>query len=176
MAGHNKYSKIKHKKALTDAKKSKIFSKYSRLITMESQKSGGNTSSPNLENVIRKARESNMPNDSIERAVKKGLSNDVESLESITYEGYGYGGCALIIETLSSNRNKTAQEIRHIFSKNGFVVANPGSALWAFNKTEDGFTPNTTIPLEEADVEKLDLLVEEFEENDDVQHVYTNAE
>ncbi|MFM2357758.1 MAG: hypothetical protein RJA61_495 [Candidatus Parcubacteria bacterium] len=177
MSGHNKYSKIKHKKALTDAKKSKMFSKFSRLITLESQKAGGNISSPALDNAIKKAREVNMPNDSIDRAVKKGITDKEDSLEPITYEGYGPGGCALIIDTLSSNRNKTAQEIKHTFSKNGFALAVPGSASWAFNKTlGEGWVPHTHIQISEEDGKILETLIEELEENDDVQEVYTNAE
>lgn len=177
MSGHNKYSKIKHKKALTDAKKSKIFSKFSRLITLESQKVGGNVSSPSLKTAIEKAREVNMPNDSIERAVKKGVTEKQGSMEPITYEAYGPGGCALIVETLTDNRNKTAQEIKHTLSKNGFEIATPGSATWAFEKKiGEGWIPHTLIPLSEEDGTILLKLIEEFEDNDDVQEVYTNAE
>jgi len=177
MAGHNKYSKIKHKKALTDSKKSKIFSKFSRLITLESQKAQGNISSPQLKGTIEKAREVNMPNDSIDRAVKKGVTEKQSGMESIIYEGYGPGGTALIIDTLTDNRNKTAQEIKHIFSKNGFEIATPGSASWAFEKkTGEGFIPQVLIPLSEEDGKILETLIEEFEDNDDVQNVYTNVE
>lgn len=177
MSGHNKYSKIKHKKALTDAKKSKIFSKFSRLITLESQKAQGNTASPGLKSVIERAREVNMPNDSIDRAVKKGVTDKQGSMESITYEAYGPGGCAIVIDTLTDNRNKTAQEVKHILSKNGFEIATPGSATWAFEKkTGEGWVAKTCVQISEEDGVTLEKLIEEFEDNDDVQNVYTNVE
>lgn len=177
MAGHNKYSKIKHKKALTDAKKSKIFSKFSRLLTLESQKAQGNTSSPGLKAVIDRAREVNMPNDSIDRAVKKGIAEKQGSLESITYESYGPGGCAIIIDTLTDNRNKTAQEVKHTLSKNGFTIATPGSATWAFEKkTGEGWIAHTQVSISEEEGVLLEKVIEELEDSDDVQNVYTNVE
>lgn len=177
MSGHNKYSKIKHKKALTDAKKSKIFSKFSRLITLESQKAQGNTSSPGLKAIIERAHEVNMPNDSIDRAIKKGVTDKQGSMEPITYEAYGPGGCAIIIDTLTDNRNKTAQEVKHILSKNGFEIATPGGATWAFEKkTGEGWIPHTSVQISEEDGIILEKLVEELEDNDDIQDIYTNAE
>jgi YebC/PmpR family DNA-binding regulatory protein len=130
MSGHNKWSKIKHKKAVTDAAKSKIFSKMAKLISTASKQVNGDTTSPILRAAIEKAREYNMPTDNIERAIKKGSGADAESMESITYEAYGPGGCALIIEVLTSNRNKASQEVKFILSKNGFELAAPGSATW----------------------------------------------
>lgn len=177
MSGHNKYSKIKHKKALTDAKKSKIFSKFSRLLTLESQKAQGNTSSPGLKAVMDRAREVNMPNDSIDRAIKKGIAEKQGSLESITYESYGPGGCAIIIDTLTNNRNKTAQEVKHILSKNGFAIATPGSATWAFEKKiNEGWIAHTHVSINEEEGVLLEKVIEELEDNDDVQNVYTNVE
>src|SRR3989338_7323656 len=110
MAGHNKWSQIKRKKEVTDAKKSQVFSKLARLITLESRKAGGDLNSPGLRAVIEKARSYNMPGDNIERAVKKGVEKSEENLEAIIYEAYGPGGVALIIEALTGNRNKTASE------------------------------------------------------------------
>ncbi len=176
MAGHNKWSKIKNKKAATDAAKSKIFSKMAKLIATASKEAKGDTSSPTLRAAIEKAREYNMPADNIERAVKKGAGSDAESLESITYEAYGPGGCALIIETLTDNRNRTAQEVKQIFSKHGFSIATPGSASWAFTKENNEWKPNMTVPLSEEDGKVLETLVGDLEDNDDVQDVYTNAE
>lgn len=176
MAGHNKYSKIKHIKAKTDAQKSKIFGKLSRVITLEAKKAGGNLSSPSLANIIEKARKSNMPADTIDRAVKKALTDNSASMDSVTYEAYGPGGVAIIIDVLTDNRNKSAQEIKHILSKNGLELASPGSASWAFTKTHEGWQASTTIPLEDSDIEILQKVVEELEENDDVQEVFTNAE
>lgn len=177
MSGHNKWSKIKNKKAVTDAQKSKIFGKLVRFIAVESKKAKGDTNSPSLRSAIEKAKAANVPNDNIERALKKGTGGEGGEMEQITYESYGPGGCAIIIEALTENRNKAAQEIKHILSKNGYELAAPGSAAWAFTKQIDGnWTPKNTAPVSEEDGQKLDLLIEELEENDEVQEVFTNAE
>ncbi len=176
MSGHNKYSKIKHVKAKNDAQKSKVFGKLVRLISVEAKKASGNMSSPGLVTAIEKARAENMPNDTIDRAIKKAITDNSASMESIMYESYGPGGVAILISALTDNRNKAAQEVKHILSKNGFELASPGSASWAFAKNGETWTPTTTIPLEDADIEKLTVLVEELENNDEVQDVFTNAE
>jgi transcriptional/translational regulatory protein YebC/TACO1 len=97
-------------------------------------------------------------------------------MEIVTYESYGPGGVAVIIEALTDNRNKAAQEIKHILSQHGSELAAPGSASWAFVKTHEGWVANTTTPLEDADIELLGKLVEALEESDEVQDVFTNAE
>jgi len=176
MSGHNKYSKIKHQKAKTDAQKSKIFTKMVKLISTEAKKAKGNLQSPGLANAIAKAKKENVPNDTIDRAVKKAAADNSAAMESITYESYGPGGVAIIIEALTDNRNKAAQEIKHILSQNGSELAAPGSASWAFTKTHEGWVPQTMIPIEEADIAILEKIVEALEENDEVQDVYTNAE
>lgn len=176
MSGHNKFSKIKHLKAKNDAQKSKSFGKYVRLITVEAKKAKGILSSPGLAAAIEKARKENMPNDTIDRAVKKALTDNSAAMESVVYETYGPGGIAILIEALTDNKNKAAQEIKHILSSHGFELAAPGSASWAFTKTSNVWNPTTTMPLEEADVELLSKLIEELENNDEVQEVFTNAE
>lgn len=176
MAGHNKWSKIKNKKAVTDAAKSKIFSKMAKLIATASKETKGDVNSPSLRAVIDKAREYNMPADNIERAVKKGSGADAEALEAITYEAYGPGGSALIIEALTDSRNRAAQEVKFILSEHGFSLAAPGSAAWAFTKEGREWMPNTTIPLSEDDGKILEALIADLEDNDEVQDVYTNAE
>lgn len=176
MSGHNKWSKIKRQKAGTDAAKSKIFSKMAKLISTASREAQGNISSPTLRAAIDKAKEYNMPSDNIERAIKKGVGGDNESLEAITYESYGPGGSALIIEALTGSRNKAAQEIKHILSKHGFDLAQPGSAQWAFTKNESrDWVPNLTVPLSSDDEKILENLINELEDNEEVQEVYTNA-
>ena len=178
MSGHNKWSQIKHKKDITDAKKSKIFSKLVRFISVEAKLSGGKDS-PGLRSAIEKAKKVNMPKDIIEKAVKKAGEPSAK-MESITYEAYGPGGAGIIIETLTDSKNRTAQDIKHILSKNGFALGGIGSVVWSFakEKTPEGmiWKPNTTISLSDSDLELLDKLVEELEENDDIQDVYTNAE
>lgn len=176
MSGHNKYSKIKHIKAKNDAQKSKSFGKLVRLIAVEAKKAKGVLSSPGLQAAIEKARGANMPNDTIDRAIKKATADNSAMMESIMYECYGPGGVAILIESLTDNRNKAAQEIKHILSTNGFALAAPGSASWAFKKEGHAWIPTSTIPLEDADIESLSALVGELEENDEVQEVFTNAE
>jgi YebC/PmpR family DNA-binding regulatory protein len=176
MSGHNKWSKIKRQKASTDAAKSKIFSKMAKLVSTASKQVKGDTSSPILRAAIEKAREFNMPADNIERAVKKGSEANSQQLEAITYESYGPGGSALVIEALTTNRNKAAQEVKFILSKHGFQLAAQGSATWAFTREGQEWHPNMSVPLSPEDEQVLEKLIEELEENDEVQEVYTNAE
>jgi len=176
MSGHNKWSKIKHKKAATDAQKSKIFSKLVKLIQVEAKICNGDVNSPSLKAAIEKAKKANMPADNISRAVKKGASSDSSNMEQVVYEAYGPGGVAIIIDGLTDNRNKTAQEVRHILTKNGLSIAETGSASWAFTKTGAEYIPNTMTEISEEDGNKLRKIIDELEENEDVQEVYTNAE
>lgn len=175
MSGHNKWSKIKHKKAASDAKKSKEFSKIVRLLAVEAKAAGGNRGAPNLKTVIEKARAVNMPSDNIERAIKKGESADTSQMTAITYEAYGPGGVAIVIEALTENRNKAAAEIKHILSKRGFSLAQIGAATWAFQKEGTSWIPKTTIEVSDADLLQVVEIVEELEDNDEVQGVFINA-
>lgn len=176
MSGHNKWSKIKHKKGAEDAKKSNVFSKLSKLITVESKKAGGNINSPGLATIIETAKKQNMPKDTIERAVKKGIDTNAAALESVTYETYGPGGVAIVIEALTDNKNRTAAEVRHTLSKSGYELAAPGSASWAFKKEGATWEPTTTTGINEEDGEKLGTLIDSLDELEDVQDVFTNAE
>ena len=176
MSGHNKFSKIKHVKAKNDAQKSKAFGKLVRLITVEAKKAKGILTSPGLATAIEKARKENMPNDTIDRAVKKAITDNSADMESIIYEAYGPGGVAILIDVLTDNRNKAAQETKHILSLHDHALAAPGSASWAFTKNGQEWAPSSTMPLEDADIEKLTALVEALEDNEDVQNVFTNAE
>lgn len=176
MAGHNKWSKIKHKKAATDAKRGKEFTKLARLIIAESKKVGGDESSPALKAVITRAKAVSMPKANIERAVAKGKAGEGEAYDSVTYETYGPGGVAVIIDSLTDNRNRTAAEIRHLLSKLGYELAAPGSASWAFAKEGIEWKAQTLVSLSDEDLEKLSLLVDALDEHDDVQNVVTNAE
>jgi YebC/PmpR family DNA-binding regulatory protein len=174
MSGHNKWSKVKNKKAVTDAKKGKIYTKMAKIIAVEIKKANGDVNAAGVQTAVRKAREYNVPNENIERALKK--NDNAAQMESITYEAYGPGGVAIIIEALTDNRNKAAGEVKHILSLNGCALAAPGSAAWAFTKNLEGYIPNTMSPISEEDGEKLDKLIEDLEDNDEVQEVYTNAE
>ena len=176
MSGHNKWSQIKNQKAKTDGQKSKVYSKHARLIALEAKKAGTNLLSPSLTAAIERAKKENVPRDVIDRAVKKGGETGGAQMDSITYEAYGPGGCAIVIEALTENRNKAAQEVKHILSKNGFAIATPGSATWAFTRENMEWNANMTVPLSDEDLTVLEKIVEELEDNDEVQSVYTNAE
>ena len=176
MSGHNKWSQIKNKKAVTDAKRSKVFGKLARLITLESKKAAGNLSSPGLRAVIERAKKEYMQSDIIDRAVKKGAGTDAGEMDAVLYEAYGPGGCAMMIEGLTDNKNRTVAEIKHLLSKRGLSLAGQGAASWAFMKTAEGYEPTTTVPLLDEDGQALADLLEELDEHDDVQEVYTNAE
>lgn len=174
MAGHSKWAKLKHQKGITDAKRSKLFSKLVRYIAVEAKKAKGDRAAPSLRAAIDKARAANMPADNIDRAIEKAQGADAE-LEAVVYEAYGPGGVALIVEGYTDNRNRTAQEIKHLLSKHGIALAAPGSAMWAFAKGAEGLEPATTVEISDEDGEKLSQLVDELEDNDDVGEVYTNA-
>lgn len=176
MAGHNKWTQIKRQKGANDAAKSAIWGKLSRRITIEAKKAGGETNSPSLRSIIEKAKTTNMPKDAIERAIVKGATADSASLDQITYEAYGPGGAAVIIETLTDNKNRTLQELKAIFAKHNIALAAPGAASWAFEKTLEGYVPITTVPLSTEDDAALMKVMELIDALDDVEDVYTNAE
>jgi YebC/PmpR family DNA-binding regulatory protein len=189
MSGHNKWSQIKLKKGKTDAKRSQIFSKYAKLIANEARKAKGNRNAPALRAAIERARKENMPSDNIARAIKKATEGG-GALESVLYEAYGPGGVALLIEVLTDSRNRVSNELKFVLSEHGGHLASPGAAAWAFKKLDtnvqmedanntnkiEKWSATTTVPLSDADVEKLDTLVEALEANEDVQEVFTNAE
>ncbi|HEU0080793.1 MAG TPA: YebC/PmpR family DNA-binding transcriptional regulator [Candidatus Paceibacterota bacterium] len=175
MAGHNKWKQIKDKKAKTDGAKSKLYSKYSKLISAEAQKVKGDRNSPSLRALIDRAKSEDVTNEVIERAVKKA-SEPGQALESIIYEAYGPGGCALMIEALTTNKNKAAQEVKHILADNGYALAAPGSASWAFAREGAAWKATMSVDLSDADLELLQKLVEALEANEEVQEVFTNVE
>jgi YebC/PmpR family DNA-binding regulatory protein len=174
MSGHNKWSQIKEKKGATDAKRGKLFTKLVKLIKTEARITKGDLNAPTLKAAIEKARTANMPKDNIDRAIQSAQNTAAD--EKVVYEAFGPGGCALIIEGLTDSKNRTSQEMKHLLSEHGLALAGPGSATWAFTKTHEGWTPTTTVPLSEEDGAKLSALIEELENNDDVQEVFTNAE
>ena len=137
MSGHSKWSSIKHKKGAADAKRGKLFSKLSRAIIVAAREGGpdpdGNVA---LATAIQKARESSMPKENIERAIARGAGSgaDSESYETVTYEGYGPGGVAVLVEALTDNRNRTAAEVRHTFSKNDGNLGESGVVAWLFER------------------------------------------
>ena len=176
MSGHNKFSKIKHLKAKNDAQKSAHFGKLVRLISVAAKKSKGDRNSADLSLAIEKARKDNMPNDTIDRAIKKATTDNSAAMEACIYEAYGPGGVAIMIEALTDNKNKAAQEIKSILVRHDTALAAQGSAAWAFHKVGQEWQATSTTPLEDADLEKLSALVIDLEANEEVQEVFTNAE
>jgi YebC/PmpR family DNA-binding regulatory protein len=136
MSGHSKWATIKRKKAATDAARGKIFTKLIKEITIAARIGGGDPNgNPRLRLAIQNAKSNNMPQDNINRAVKKG-TGELEGVhyEDITYEGYGHGGVALVIESVTDNRNRTVSELRHIMSRNGGTLAESGAVMWNFER------------------------------------------
>ena len=176
MSGHSKWSQIKRQKAVTDSAKSRIFSRYARLITLESKKAGGILSAPGLSVAVARAKAANMPKENIERAIAKGTSKEVGELVQIVYEVYGPGGVALLAEALTDNKNRTTQEIKHLLVLQGIELAAPGAASWAFTKKGGDYIPNEPlIEIVGTDEEKLHAILEALDEHEDIQQVFTNA-
>jgi YebC/PmpR family DNA-binding regulatory protein len=137
VAGHSKWAQIKHKKATVDARRGQLFTKLARAITVAARDGGGDPEgNASLANAIEKAKSYRMPKDNIERAIARGTGEgaDAAAIESVTYEGYGPGGVAILVECLTDNRNRTAAEIRHIFSRADASLGEPGSVSWMFEK------------------------------------------
>jgi len=238
MSGHSKWSSIKHKKAATDSKRGKIFTKLIKEITIAARMGGGDPdANPRLRSAIAAARAENMPKDNMERAIKKG-TGELEGVnyEEVTYEGYGAGGAAIYIESLTDNKNRTVADIRYIFSKAGGNMGESGCVAYMFDKKgylvveksavdedtlmetaldagaedvrEDGenfevisepgdfedlraaiekagiptiaaeitMLPQTVTPVAGKAAEQMVRLMENLEDCDDVQKVYTNAD
>jgi YebC/PmpR family DNA-binding regulatory protein len=137
MSGHSKWAGIKHKKAIVDARRGAQFTKLARAITVAAREGGGDPdANAALGNAIQKAKDASMPKDNIERAIAKGTGAgaDADAIETVLYEGYGPGGVALLIEAYTENRNRTGAEVRHLLSKNGGNLGEPGSVAYLFEK------------------------------------------
>jgi YebC/PmpR family DNA-binding regulatory protein len=159
VSGHSKWSTIKHKKGAADAKRGKLFSKLTRAIIVAA-KEGGPDPGANLalQNAIEKARSFSMPKDNIDRAIAKGSGADADasSFETVVYEGYGPSGVAVIVETLTDNRNRTAGEVRHLFAKNDGNLGTSGAVLWLFERRGV-----ILVPADGADEDELMLAAAE---------------
>jgi YebC/PmpR family DNA-binding regulatory protein len=137
MSGHSKWASIKHKKAIVDSKRGKLFTKLARAVTVAAKEGGGDIEgNPSLALAVQKARDASMPKDNIERAIAKGTGAgaDTAALETMLYEGYGPGGVALLIEAVTDNRNRTGADVRHALSKANGALGEPGSVAYNFDK------------------------------------------
>jgi YebC/PmpR family DNA-binding regulatory protein len=175
MSGHSKWASIKHKKAIVDSRRGAHFSKLTRAITVAARDGGGDPAgNPALDLAIRKAKEASMPKDNIERAIAKGTGagGDADAIEAVLYEGYGPGGVAVLVEALTENRNRTGADVRHIFSKHGGNLGEPGSVAYLFEK-------KGVIVIDSARYSEDDLMVaveagaEDISTDDDVFEVVT---
>ncbi|MGM8214231.1 YebC/PmpR family DNA-binding transcriptional regulator [Bacillaceae bacterium W0354] len=180
MAGHSKWHNIKHKKQAKDAKRGKIFMKLAKEIYMAAKQGGGDLqTNASLRLVVDKARANNMPNDNIERAINKATGNvDGANYEELTYEGYGPGGVAVMVEVLTDNKNRTAAEVRHAFSKNNGNLGENGCVSFMFQRK--GYIvidrSNITIDEDEFLLEAIEAGCEEVESSDEVFEIFTSVE
>jgi YebC/PmpR family DNA-binding regulatory protein len=175
MAGHNKFSKIKHKKAATDKLKAQNFSKVVKLIQIAARKGSTDPAmNPELRLALEKAKEVNMPKDNINRILEKASNT---SGQVIMYEGFGLEGVGILIKTYTDNPNRTVADLRHLLSKNGGVLGANGSVIWMFEEIirEQEYKVNIPTTISDEAQEKLDNLVGTLEELDDVEEIWTTA-
>jgi len=179
MSGHSKWHTIKHKKGALDAKRGKIFTKLIKEITVAARTGGSGDVDANarLRKAVTDAKAQNMPNDTIDRAIKRG-TGELEGVnyDEITYEGYGIGGVAVLVETMTDNRNRTVAEIRHIFSKNGGNMGEAGSVAWMFDK-KGYFVVDKAAKSED---ELFDIVIEagadDMQDEGDVFEIFTSPD
>jgi YebC/PmpR family DNA-binding regulatory protein len=152
MSGHSKWATIKHKKAATDARRGKIFTKLIRELTIAARTGGADPiTNPRLRTAILAAKGENMPNDNIERAIQRGTGTlEGETLDEVTFEGYGPGGVGVLVQVVTSNRNRIVSEVRHMFSKNGGNMAENGAVGWMFHRKGD-----IVVAKDRADEDKM---------------------
>ncbi len=179
MSGHSKWSTIKRKKGATDAKRGRVFSKLSKLITIAARGDGDLEMNPGLRAIVEKAKQANMPADNIERAIKKGTGELAGAkMEEILYEAYGPGGIAMLIECVTDNTNRTLSEVKNIVSKLGGRFGSAGSVKWMFDRR--GY-----LEIKKADSDKsgdelelaiIDAGAEDFNENEEIIEIYARPE
>jgi YebC/PmpR family DNA-binding regulatory protein len=179
MSGHSKWSTIKRKKGAADAKRGALFGKLSRAITVAAREGGGDTeTNPALHLAVQKARDANMPNDNIQRAVDKGTGagSDAETFERITYEGYAPGGVAVLVDVLTDNRNRAASDVRYIFSKNGGKLGTTGSVAYLFERKGIILVPRDATDEDELMEIALESGAEDVAEQENDYRVVTTPE
>jgi YebC/PmpR family DNA-binding regulatory protein len=151
MSGHSKWATIKHKKAATDAKRGRIFTRLIREITIAARGGGDPNTNPRLRTAIAAAKNENMPNENIERAVLRGTGQlEGEQFEEVTFEGYGPGGVGMLVQVVTTNRNRVVGEIRHVMGKNGGNLAEAGAVGWMFHRKGE-----IVVPKEQANEDKM---------------------
>lgn len=173
MSGHSHWAGIKHKKEITDKKRGVLFSKLLNAVAVAAKNEPNPQFNPRLRTAVEKAESNNVPLANIERAIKK--ASETKNLEELTIEAYGPGGAALIISAISDNKNRSISEIKKILTDNSAKIAEPGSVLWAFEQPTAGeWQAKFKQEISADDKTKLEGLIGELENHDDVQSVYTN--
>ena len=178
MSGHNKWSKIKNKKGSEDKRRGKIFTKLTREIIVAAKEGGSDPDyNASLKSAIEKAKAENMPNDNIERAIKKASgSSEQDNYEEIIYEGYGPSGVAIIVSCLTDNRNRTAPEVRHAFDKFGGNLGTTGSVMFTFQRVGLLQILKENVDEEELMMTSIDSGASDFREDEEVFEVLTEVE
>lgn len=176
MSGHSKWSTIKHKKALTDAKRSKVFSKIASVITIAARGGGDPDKNPALRVAVEKAREVNLPKENIERAIKRGTGEITGAqIEEVIYGAFGPGGAAILITAITDNKNRTLAEIKKILTEHNAKFAEVSSIQWMFHREGADWSPNSPIKIEDENVKKeLAALYGALDEQQDVNEIYDN--
>ena len=175
MSGHSKWSTIKHKKELTDKKRGQIFSKLAKLITVAAKNGTDPEVNPKLKGAIEKAKEFNLPNENIERAIKKAGEKDKAQLETLLIEAIGPLSIIILVEVITDNKNRTMAEVKSILSENGFKIVAPGNLLWQFGKVGREYIPKIPIQIEAETKIKLKTVFEKLDDHDDIEEIYSNA-
>ena len=179
MSGHSKWSTIKRKKGAADAKRGALFGKLSKAITIAAREGGGDPDmNPALGMAVQKAKEGNMPNDNIQRAIDKGTGAgaDAAMIERITYEGYAPGGVAVLVEVLTDNRNRAASDVRYVFSKNGGKLGTTGSVSYLFERKGVILVPKDGVDEDELMELALEAGAEDVEVSESDYRVVTAPE
>lgn len=178
MSGHSKWSTIKHKKGAQDAKRGRIFTKLIREIMVAARIGGGDPSAnPRLRAAIAAAKSENMPKENVERAVKKGTGElEGVSYEEVTYEGYGPAGVAVLVETLTDNRQRTVADVRHLFAKRGGNLGEPNSVAWMFNKKGLIIVEKDKVDEDTLMTVALESGADDLQEQDNEWEVHTQPE
>ena len=178
MSGHNKWSTIKHKKGAADAKRGKIFTRILKEMTVAARMGGGDpAANPRLRAAIAEAKSNNMPKDNIERAIKRGTGElEGATYEELTYEGYGPGGVALMVEVMTDNTNRTTPEIRHMFEKHGGNLGTPGSVRFQFERKGYFAIEKSVIDEDKLMEIALEAGADDLQSGDDAHEVYTSPD
>ncbi|MDP3901712.1 MAG: YebC/PmpR family DNA-binding transcriptional regulator [bacterium] len=173
MSGHSKWSQIKNKKNVTDQKRGQVFSKLLRAISIAAKQEPNPDFNPRLRSTIQKAKDSNVPNENIQRAISKAA--ETKDLEELALEAYGPEATPIIIEVVTDNRNRTINELRILLSANNAKLADQGSVLWAFEKVDGEWHAKFPQPASEETKQKIESLKNALEAHDDVQKVIPNT-